>query len=258
MQRLLLVGGESEVALDHQALRDGRVAGEAELRGHRPFVHLPAARERRLLAMQRDPAARDGRVLERAAHQAGRCDRHAVVGEAGRARVRELPELGQLGTGLALRDCGQEADRDLRLRASDLDEGPQRRGGVDDGLRVRHREDRAVAARRGGRRARRDRLLVLATRCPQVDVRIDERRREHEPVGVDHLVRVRVEVGAEGGDHAVVNAHVHHRVHALDGIQHTCAAHHEVFGWGLLGEEHHATPTGSPTGTGAGAPTSRS
>ena len=55
-------------------------------------------------------------VLERAPHQPGRGDRAAVVGEAGRARVGELAHLGQLRALLALRDRGEEADRDLGLR----------------------------------------------------------------------------------------------------------------------------------------------
>ena len=61
-------------------------------------MHLAVARERRLLAVQRDPPAGDRAVLERAPHQPGRDDGHAVVGEAGRARVGELAHLGQLRT----------------------------------------------------------------------------------------------------------------------------------------------------------------
>ena len=76
VQGLALVGGEREVALDHQALGDRRVAGEAELGGDLALVHLAAARERRLLAVQREPAAGDGAVLERAPHEARRDDRH--------------------------------------------------------------------------------------------------------------------------------------------------------------------------------------
>ena len=78
VQRLVLVRGEREVARDHQRLGDRRIAGEAELGGDRALVHLPVARERRLLLVQRQPAVRDRRVLERAPHEArasGRDDR---------------------------------------------------------------------------------------------------------------------------------------------------------------------------------------
>ena len=61
-----------------------------------------------------------------------------------------------------------------------LDERAEDRRRVDDGLRVRHREDRAVAAGRRGLRARADRLLVLAPRRAQVDVRVDEGGRDDE------------------------------------------------------------------------------
>ena len=92
----------------------------------------------------------------------------------------ELGHLGQLLAAQALRDRGHEAGRDLRLLARLLDQGAEDRGRVDDGVGVRHREDRAVAA--GGRRGRagRDRLLVLAAGHAQVHVRVDEGGREHE------------------------------------------------------------------------------
>ena len=127
-----------------------------------------------------------------------RRDRAAVVGERGGARVGELAHLGQLRALLADRDRGHEADRDLRLVAR---RGPAGRAGRRSSRRpaigVRHREDRAVAAGGRGGRAGGDRLLVLAARRAQVHVRVDEGRREHEPVAVDHAVAVRVERVAE-------------------------------------------------------------
>ena len=64
--------------------------------------------------------------------------------------------------GLALRDRGEEADRHLRVGLGLLGERAEHGGRVDDRVGVRHRQDRAVAARRGGRGAGGDRLLVLA------------------------------------------------------------------------------------------------
>jgi hypothetical protein len=63
-----LEGSEREVTLDHDALRDRRIAGESELGRDGPFVHLASARERRLFAVQRERAARDSAVLERSPH----------------------------------------------------------------------------------------------------------------------------------------------------------------------------------------------
>ena len=111
--RLLLVGGEREVALDHHRLGHRGVGGKAELGGDGAFVHVAAARERRLLAVERERPAGDRRVLERAAHQAGGDDRHAVVGERDRAGVGELAHLRQLVAVLAARDRCEEADGDL-------------------------------------------------------------------------------------------------------------------------------------------------
>ena len=70
VQRPLLVAREREVALDHRALGDRRVRREAELGADGALVHLAVAGERRLLAVERELAARDRAVLERPAHQA--------------------------------------------------------------------------------------------------------------------------------------------------------------------------------------------
>ena len=255
MDRLPLVRRERKVALDHQALGDGWIARESELRGDLSLVHLSAARERRLLAVHRDAPAGDGAVLQRASHQAGRGDGDAVVGEPGGTEIRELAHLRQLGAAFGLRDRREEPDGDLRFRAGALDEGAERSGGVDDRIRVRHREDRAVAAGRGRRGAARDRLLVLSARRAQMHVRVDERGREHEPVGFDDAVRVRLEVGSERGDGTIVDADVCDGVDALGGIDDAGAANDQVLARCVLAEQHQATSTGSPTLTGAGAPT---
>ena len=80
-------------------------------------------------------------------------------------------------------------------------------------------------------------------------MRIDERRRERQ-------ARRRRSRGARScrgladlGDHAVVDAHVEHRVDPLDGIEHARAADHEVVRARAPGE-HHATPTAVSTATG--------
>ena len=164
MQRLALVRGQRQVSLDHQALGHRRVAGKAELGGDRALVHLPLARESRLLAVDGEPATRHRVVLQRPPHQHRRDHGPAVVGEARGALVRELGHLRELAPFLPARDRGEEPDRDLRLRLRVLDQGAEHRRGVDDRVGVRHREDGAVAAGRGRRRARGDRFLVLPPR----------------------------------------------------------------------------------------------
>ena len=119
----VLVGGEREVALDHQALGDRRPAGEPELGGDRALVHLPAARTA--------SAPRSG---ARAAGRRRRCTRARAASARPTRRAcpssvnatapggRELGHLGQLLPALALRDRGHEPGRHDRLLARLLDE----------------------------------------------------------------------------------------------------------------------------------------
>ena len=112
-------------------------------------------------------------------------------------------------------------------------------GVVDGRVGVRHRDDRAVAARGGGGGARRDRLLVLPSGGAQVDVRVDEGGRQHEPSR--GLTR-----GLDRGDHAVVDGHVVRAVQAFAGVDHAGSAHHEAVRRTLGVEQHHATSSGEP------------
>ena len=172
--------GQREVALDHEALGCRRVPAESELRRDRALVHVPAAR--------RAPAPRSG---GRAGGRSPRCSgapaaagraghRPAVVRERAAPGRRELGHLGELLAALALADRGHEAGRDDRLLARARDEVAEDGGRVDDRVGVRHREDRAVAARGGGLGPRAERLLVLASGSAEVDVRVDEGGRDDE------------------------------------------------------------------------------
>ena len=80
-------------------------------------------------------------------------------------------------------------------------------------------------------------------------VRVDERRREHETGRIDDPMAVRVEVGADLRDHAVVDADVERRVDSLRRIEDARAADHDVVCAGAA-DEHHATPTAVSTATG--------
>ena len=96
MNRLPRVAREVDVTRDHQALAERRPAAETELGRDRAGVGMPAPRQRLLLAVHGDHAARDRVVLQRAPHDARGRDRAPVVREAGRARVGERAHLGQL------------------------------------------------------------------------------------------------------------------------------------------------------------------
>ena len=166
--------------------------------------------------------------MQRAAHQPGRGDGHAVVGEGDRAGVGQLAHLGQLLPALASRDRGEEAGRHRRVLPRGLDESAECRGRVDDRIGVRHREDRAVTAGRGGRSAARDGLLVLAAGRAEVDVRVDEGGRKDEPVGLEDAVLVCVDLLGDLGDRPVVDAHLEPRVDPLHRIQYARAADDDV------------------------------
>ena len=80
-------------------------------------------------------------------------------------------------------------------------------------------------------------------------MRVDEPRHEHAARAVHHSVPVRVEVGAELGDDAVVDPHVEQGVDTLDRIEHARAANDEVLAPDRA-REHHATSTAVSTATG--------
>ena len=142
--------------------------------------------------------------------------------------------------------------------ARSLDERAERRRGVDDGIGVRHREDRAVAAGRRGGRAARDRLLVLTAGRAQVDVRVDEGRREHEPVRLDGPVLVCVDPLRDLGDRAAVDPHLEPRVDPFGGIEHAGAADDEIRTGKFALPQHHATSAAASACTPTGPPVSTS
>src|SRR5207344_566953 len=187
-------------------------------------------------------------VLEGAPQEARRDDRSAVVREGGRPRGSEVRHLRELLPELALADRGHEAGGHESSRAGLLDERPENRSRVDDRIGVRHREDRAVPARRRCSRARANRLLVLAARRAQVDVWVDERRRDHERPRARRL---------DGGDHAIRYGDAQRLV---DSLRRRDDAAREARGIAapVAREERHATPTRSDASTGATVRTSYS
>src|SRR5438552_1002025 len=72
-------------------------------------------------------------------------------------------------------------------------------------------------------------------------VRIDERRREQHALRLHDSMRIRVDVSAEGGDHAVVDADVEGRIETGNRIENARASDDEILLRGVLDEQHHAT-----------------
>ena len=72
-------------------------------------------------------------------------------------------------------------------------------------------------------------------------VRIDKRGCEQKAFPLDDPMRVRVEVCAESGDDAVVDAHVERGIEIGDRVENARAAYEEVLLRGVLAEQHHAT-----------------
>ena len=126
-----LVAGQRAVAGDHRRLADARDAGDAEQRADDALVHRALARQRRVLLVQREHAAAQALVLQRAAKDAGVGDRPAVVGEAGGAERAQLGHVGQLAALQAARDRRHEADRHARLARGGVEQRAEDRRAVD-------------------------------------------------------------------------------------------------------------------------------
>ena len=185
MHAAVLVARHLEGAGHVGALGDGRDAGQAQLRRHRPFVHDPRAHEGVVLRVQGDEAVGDLDVLQRAAQELRRRQRLAVVAEAHGAGLRQLVHLGELLAGQVPAHGGEEARRHARLGAGPLREPLEHRRRVDHRVGVGHREEGHVATGRGRRRAADEVLLVLAPRRAQVRVQVDEARHEQAAGAVD-------------------------------------------------------------------------
>ncbi len=221
--------GEDDVARHHHVLGGGGLAGEPEIGGHEPLVHGPAVRELAVLRVADDRHAEGQGVLHRPAVELRVHHALAVVGEGDAAG---LGLLGQLRELRALEVAAHRADRIHADDAFDLRAGQDvvgDRAVVVDRERVGHARDRGEAARRGGPRAARDRLLVLEARLAQVHVHVDEARAHHLAGRVHRLgARGRLQALAHLVDAAVRDPDVLHRVGAAGRIHHAPAPDQQV------------------------------
>ena len=90
-----------------------------------------------------------------------------------------------------------------------------------------------------------------------MDVRVDERRRQREPLRLDDPMPVRVHLLGDLHDRTAVDPHLEPRVDSLDRVEDAGAADDEIRAGQVLLPEHHATsaaasactPTGPPVRT---------
>jgi hypothetical protein len=265
----VLVAGDRGVAADQRRLRDRRDAGQPEPRRHLALVHDAGAAQRRVLLVQREHAAAQALVLQRAAQHRGAVDRLAVVGEAERAGVAQRGHLGQRLAREPGGDRGEEADRHARLAPRALAQRAQHGRRIDDRVGVRHRDQRDEAAGGGRAGAGVEVLLVLLARRAQVHVRVDEAGEQVAPLAVEHLrARRRLERAgrAELGDLAPAHEDVLRRVDAGARVEHVRAADEQVGGRRVADDErgvrrgaagfrerHHASCLAGVDGAGVGA-----
>jgi len=214
-------------ALHHDRLRGGRGPPQAEQRGHRPLVHRRALEQRGLLAVVHHRQVEGAGVFEGAAHHARAGHGPPVVGDGHAARVLEVAVLGQLFPAGSAGDGPDGIHADHTLAPRLFEDGARDAGVVVDGRGVGHRAHGGEAARRGRAGAGGDRLLVLASRLPQVDVEVDEAGTDHEPFRLDHLGAAAGEALLHARDAPVLQQHVAGGVEAPGGIDDAAALEKE-------------------------------
>ena len=167
VERAALVAGDAQVAGDHRRLGDGRIAAMPSSADTAPSCMSARARERRVLAVQREHAARASpRTAARGAgarrESTGRpssvkpaAPRSASVAEPARAAAPSGPR----------EIAARKPTRTRASSAAALEQRLEHRRRVDHRVGVRHREHGAVAAGGGRCGAGREILLVLLARA---------------------------------------------------------------------------------------------
>ena len=240
----ILLFGQMDIARDHQRFGNTGPATKAELCRDCALVHVAALGQRRLFLVQGDRQVERPCVLQGTAHQPCARDRRAVVGKARRAARREVAHLGERFARAVHADRREKARLDHGHLAGTIKRRLKRGARVDRRRRVRHRQDRRVAARRAGGRARGAVLLVLLARHAQMHVRVDEARQDGTARAVDDARTLgALHAVADLCDHAVDDQQLGRHVEALDRIEQAGAGDDDG---GLVGRDHleagHAAP----------------
>ena len=214
-------------------------------------MHHAGARQRGILLVQREHPAAQALVAKRVAQQSGVGDRLAVVGEADRPDLAQLAHLAQPPPGQSDADRCHEADRNAGVALRRHQHPAQKRRMVEHRVGVRHRHDRAIAARSGGPSAGLEILLMLLPGGSQVDVRVDKGREEMLALGLHYLGAGRC-LQARGRtdlrDLAVAHEHVVRSVDAGVRIDHVGAAQQQLGRRAGDGDERAHAVCGSSAG----------
>ena len=217
---------QRDVAQHHQLLGLGRNAGDAEVARPLTFVHVPAARQRRVLAVLGERDVERGGVLERAAHEPRVLHARTVVGEEAHAQRRHLGQRRQSLPRPAHGD-GARHVHVARRRRTQVEHLADDGCAVDGRVGVGHRDDGRVAPERGGAGAGVDCLRLFTAGLTEMRVQVDEAGRDRAARRVEHLgTRRRVDVVGHGDD--VPGAHEHVGAPRAGGVDHRAAADDEV------------------------------
>ena len=204
---------QGDVAHDHQLFRLGRLAPQAEPARPLAFVHGSAGGELVHLAVlgQHHPAASGemveaGRVLEGPPHHLGVLHAGAVIGEDPHSEPHHLGHGRQVAAPAANRDSGRGVHVAASCGAEVLHLAHHRRA-VDGRIGVGHGHHGGEPAQGGAPGAGLDGLGVLPAGLAEMDVQIDEARRNHAPGGVERAVAVQPR-GVDRDHPAVADQHV--------------------------------------------------
>ena len=183
-------------------------------------MHHAVVRQLQHLGMIQDRLVEHQAVLERPPQQFGILNASRGVGEGDRAGLDQRADFGQLFARPILADAARHEHvavaRAGRLLPDELHAGL----GVDRRLGIGQADDRGETAGHRRRRAAFDRFVLLAARFPQLDVQIDQARRDDLAGGRNHaFVAGRSRV--VGGDAAVVDQQVRDAIELLAGINHS-------------------------------------
>ena len=197
--------GKTDLARDDDILRRADAALEPRQRGVVPLVDDAAVHEGGVLAVTQTLQPEVRGVQHRVRHEIGRDDALAVLGDGDRARRLHRADRGEV---LALLPFGDRADGiDLakpHFPGAVFDIGDDHLV-IGDGLGVGHAAHLGEAALDRGAAARLDILLLFKARLAQMDVHIDEPRKNGQPGAVDALP---FEMLRKFGDLAVLNAQI--------------------------------------------------
>ena len=168
----------------------GREAGQAEHRAPITLVHDAVAHEAVILAVVEHGQAEHPRVLDRPAHEFVILDAMAVVRDGDDPRLHHRAERREFLARQTFRDRTGREDVDARFLPGALDDPRDRRRVVGGRTGVGHADNRREAARRRRPGTGFDGFLSRLAGFAQVDVQVDQARRDDEIFRVDNVAKI--------------------------------------------------------------------